>query len=96
MLFRSTPASAAKPEPAKENNSPVITPEPQAKAEPQNTVATAHSHTVKDGDNLYQISLRYGQSLRDLALWNQLNNHNDIKVGQVLRLTPPPLANGNS
>ncbi len=90
-----TPASAVASEPAKENRS-VVNPEPQARAEPQNAVAAAQSHTVKDGDNLYQISLRSGQSLRDLALWNRLNNHNDIKVGQVLRLTPPPLANGNS
>ncbi|WP_288843548.1 type II secretion system secretin GspD [uncultured Deefgea sp.] len=88
-------SAVVKPEP-QAKHAPQTATATQAKLEPQTAVAAAQSHTVKDGDNLYQISLLYGQSMRDLALWNQLNNHNDLKVGQVLRLTPPPSANGNS
>lgn len=46
-------------------------------------------YTVKRGDNLYRIALEHGQSSHDLVVWNQLSNANDIKVGQVLRVTPP-------
>ena len=46
-------------------------------------------YTVKKGDTLLRISQQFNQSWRDLADWNSLNNANDIKVGQVLRLTPP-------
>ncbi|MBM5575094.1 LysM domain-containing protein [Deefgea sp. CFH1-16] len=81
--------------PANDNNAEAK-PEPQAKLEPPSAIAKPQSHTVKEGDNLYQISLRYGQSMQDLAQWNQLNNLNGLKTGQVLRLSPPPSANGNS
>ena len=46
-------------------------------------------YTVKKGDTLLRISQQFNQSWRDLSDWNSLNNANDIKVGQVLRLTPP-------
>lgn len=47
------------------------------------------SYTVRRGDTLQRIASEHGQSLRDLVSWNNLNDANDIKVGQVLRLTPP-------
>jgi len=46
-------------------------------------------YTVKPGDTLLRIALEYGQSFRDLANWNQLDNPNRIEVGQVLRVIPP-------
>lgn len=52
-------------------------------------VASEDSYTVKKGDNLFRIALENGLAYRDLALWNQLADVNDIKVDQVLRLTPP-------
>jgi lipoprotein NlpD len=51
-------------------------------------------YTVKKGDTLHQIALDFGQSYRDLVVWNNLSNPNDIKVDQVLRVAPPEGANG--
>jgi len=46
-------------------------------------------YTVKPGDTLLKIALEHGQSFRDLANWNQLDNPNRIEVGQVLRVIAP-------
>ena len=46
-------------------------------------------YTVKSGDTLTQISRRTGHSVAELAAWNQLENLNDLKVGQVIRVQPP-------
>jgi lipoprotein NlpD len=46
-------------------------------------------YTVKRGDTLIQIALDFGQNYRDLVAWNNLANPNDIKVDQVLRVSPP-------
>jgi lipoprotein NlpD len=46
-------------------------------------------YTVKRGDTLYAIGLESGQSYRDIARWNGLENPNLIEVGQVLRVVPP-------
>lgn len=46
-------------------------------------------YTVRKGDTLLRISLDFGQNYRDLVTWNNLANPDDIKVGQVLRVTPP-------
>jgi len=46
-------------------------------------------YTVKPGDTLLKIALEHGQSFRDLANWNQLDNPNRIEVGQVLRVMAP-------
>ena len=46
-------------------------------------------YTVKKGDTLLRIALDNGQNYRDLVMWNNLANPNDIKVDQVLRVLPP-------
>ena len=46
-------------------------------------------YTVKPGDALARIALDNGQSWRDVAKWNNLENPNRIEVGQVLRVLPP-------
>lgn len=46
-------------------------------------------YTVKRGDTLLRIALEHGQNYRDLVVWNELSNPNDIKVDQVLRVLPP-------
>jgi lipoprotein NlpD len=46
-------------------------------------------YTVKPGDALIRIALDNGQTWRDLAKWNNLENPNRIEVGQVLRVIPP-------
>ncbi|MES2584732.1 MAG: peptidoglycan DD-metalloendopeptidase family protein [Pseudomonadota bacterium] len=46
-------------------------------------------YTVKPKDTLIGIGLEAGQSHKDIARWNNLENPNKIEVGQVLRVTPP-------
>jgi lipoprotein NlpD len=47
------------------------------------------TYTVKRGDTLHQIALDSGLDYRELAAWNNLENANVIRVGQVLRLAAP-------
>jgi lipoprotein NlpD len=46
-------------------------------------------YSVKPGDTLIRIGLETGQSWKDIARWNNLENANLIEVGQVLRVVPP-------
>lgn len=46
-------------------------------------------YVVKKGDTLYRIALEFGQSYQDLVAWNNLANAHDIKVDQILRVSPP-------
>ena len=46
-------------------------------------------YTVKSGDTLIRIGLDSGQSNKDIARWNNLDNPNRIEVGQALRVVPP-------
>lgn len=70
------PAAAPKPVDVKP---PAPAPEP----------ARPGFYTVKPGDTLIRIALDQGQSWRDVARWNGLDNPNLIEVGQVLRVLPP-------
>ena len=47
------------------------------------------TYTVKRGDTLHQIALDTGLDYRELAAWNNIENVNVIRVGQVLRLIAP-------
>jgi lipoprotein NlpD len=46
-------------------------------------------HIVQKGDTLYAIAFQNGLDYRDLAFWNNLTSPDVIKIGQVLRLSPP-------
>lgn len=46
-------------------------------------------YTVRVGDTMNRIAADNGQSVRDIAKWNNLDNPNVIEVGQVLRVVPP-------
>ena len=46
-------------------------------------------YRVKPGDTLYRIALENGQNYRDIAMWNNLTNPNQIEVDQLLRVAPP-------
>jgi len=46
-------------------------------------------YTVKPGETLIRIGLDQGQSYKDIARWNSLDNPNHIEIGQVLRVVPP-------
>ena len=51
--------------------------------------APVPTYTVKRGDTLHQIALDTGLDYRELAAWNNIENVNVIRVGQVLRLIAP-------
>jgi len=48
------------------------------------------TYIVKRGDTLYSIALDHGQDYRELVQWNNIDNPNLIRIGQVLRVRPPP------
>ena len=56
---------------------------------PSDNGAHAGTYTVKPGDTLIKIGLDTGQSWKDIARWNQIENTNLIEVGQVLKVVPP-------
>ena len=56
---------------------------------PQPVKEDRDHYTVQKGDTLLGIALDYGQNYRDLVVWNNLSDPNDIKYGQVLRVSPP-------
>jgi lipoprotein NlpD len=51
-------------------------------------------YTVKRGETLAQVALDHGLDYRDLAVWNNIENPNVIRVGQVLVLSSPGEAGG--
>ncbi len=46
-------------------------------------------HIVQKGDTLHGIAFANNVDFQDLAVWNNLESVDVIKIGQVLRLTPP-------
>jgi LysM repeat protein len=46
------------------------------------------THTVAPGDTLFSLARRFGTTVGELSRVNQLTNPNQIRVGQVLTLTP--------
>jgi LysM repeat protein len=53
---------------------------------PSPSTPTSGVHTVRRGENLYRIALRYGLSYHTLASANGIVNPNHIYVGQRLRI----------
>lgn len=45
-------------------------------------------HTVVTGDTLYNIAMRYGCDLKDVAALNGVTDPTQLSLGQVLRLPP--------
>ncbi len=88
-----TPAPAA-PQSAANSAAPQSTSTPRPLVDPSTLPGYENRgkpgyYTVQRGDVLIRIGLDHGQSWRDLARWNQLENPNLIEVGQVLRVVPP-------
>ncbi|MGW8393612.1 peptidoglycan DD-metalloendopeptidase family protein [Pseudoduganella sp. HUAS MS19] len=75
------------PAPVEDRSIPLpVTPTKPAPEEPKDKEGY---YTVHKGDTLIRIAFDRGLNYRDLAAWNNLTNPDDIKVDQVLRLTPP-------
>ncbi len=86
--------TAAPAQPASTNAAPVPTSPTRAAVDPSTLPGYENRgkpgyYSVQRGDTLTRIGLEHGQSWRDLARWNQLDNPNAIEVGQVLRVAPP-------
>ncbi|WP_411348809.1 bifunctional 2',3'-cyclic-nucleotide 2'-phosphodiesterase/3'-nucleotidase [Paenibacillus sp. WLX2291] len=74
----STPATPAKP------STPATTP-----AKPATPVAPAkgkQSYTIKRGDNLYRIGLKYGVTWQELAKYNKITDPTALQVGDVIQI----------
>ncbi|KQV48526.1 peptidase [Pelomonas sp. Root1217] len=94
-LHRAAPVEDRNPQPA----TAAVAPPPAASAASApdakpplpgaENAGRAGYYTVKPGDALIRIALDNGQSWRDVAKWNSLENPNRIEVGQVLRVVPP-------
>ena len=80
------PPKAAAQAPASAASTPAAEVKPPPGAE---NAGKPGYYTVKPGDALIRIALDNGQSWRDVAKWNNLENPNRIEVGQVLRVVPP-------
>jgi len=65
-------------------------PEAPRPVTPQIASSTNGLHAVQRGDTLYAIAFANGLDHREIAIWNQLESADRIRVGQVLRLTQPP------
>ena len=76
------PPQPTKPAPVEAAGAPVAPPAQESDWRPP-------TYTVKRGDTLHQIALDYGLDYRELAAWNNVENPNLIRVGQVLRLAAP-------
>lgn len=60
----------------------------------QNTEISAQSdkfHVVKEGENLYRISLLHNIKIATLRKWNNLDNTGAIIAGQTIWLVPPDM-----
>jgi lipoprotein NlpD len=60
-----------------------------AKPLPVDNAAKSGYYTVRPKDTLIGIGLETGQSHKDIARWNGIENANKIEIGQVLRVAPP-------
>ncbi len=55
---------------------------------PREAETRVQTYVVKRGETLAQIALDHGLDYRELAAWNNIENPNVIRVGQVLVLSP--------
>jgi lipoprotein NlpD len=69
-------------------SAPVAAPSPQP-APAREPGGRPQTYTVKRGDTLYGIALDNGLDYRELAAWNNIENVNLIRAGQVLRVVAP-------
>jgi len=52
-------------------------------------------HTVKSGENLYSISMKYNVKLSALRKWNNISEKNKIRIGKKLYVIDPQTVNKN-
>lgn len=71
--------------------------EAASRTSPRQIVASENGlHTVQKGETLYGIAFANNVDFQNVAAWNNLESVDVIRVGQVLRLTPPDAAEAAS
>ena len=43
-------------------------------------------HTVKEGEDIYQIAAKYGQTIQNLRKWNEISYGQSLTKGQILKV----------
>ncbi|HAW08489.1 MAG TPA: hypothetical protein DCW42_04865 [Bacteroidetes bacterium] len=69
--------------PVSEQNSTYVS----KKINEKNFSGSSLTHTVKEGETLYTIAQTYGKTVPDLKALNNLNEDNQITVGQVITIS---------
>jgi len=82
------------PAPVDDRRAPPPAARPAAPAAPAASALQPDTYIVKRGDTLYSIALDHGVDWHDLAAWNQIPDPSKMRVGQVLRVRPPPGPDG--
>ena len=67
----------------------VAVPEKEAPPVPVVREAKEGMYAVQKGDTLFSIASAFGRDHRDIARWNSVDDPSKLRVGQVLRVTPP-------
>jgi lipoprotein NlpD len=62
-------------------------PEASTSGTPQTSGASGGDYTVAEGDTLSAIASEHGLNASDLAKWNSIENPNQIRPGQTLKLS---------
>jgi lipoprotein NlpD len=89
ILLMAGCAASRRPAPV-EDRRPPAAPAAKAPAALETPAPTPEGfYTVKKGDTLYSIALEHGHDYRELAQWNSLDDPTKLRVGQMLRMTPP-------
>ena len=58
-------------------------------SKPQQQMVSLPVHLVVKGDSLYSISKKYNIHMKAIVRWNNLNNKNVLKIGDVIYLANP-------
>jgi peptidoglycan DL-endopeptidase LytF len=67
---------------------PISTPISPLPEDPSSPSSTEGLHVVKAGETLYGIATHYGQTVIDVATWNNIEPPYPLKVGQTLVVSP--------
>ena len=89
ILLAAGCAGSRRPAPVEDRRAPAA-PAAKAPAALETPAPTLEGfYAVKKGDTLYSIALEHGHDYRELAQWNSLDDPTKLRVGQLLRMTPP-------
>ncbi len=83
-----TAPAAEEETPNDSNNGDQDLTEPAEEATPPTDETQPTEHTVVSGDTLSSIASKYGTTVAKLAAYNNIENVNKIKIGDVIKIPP--------